>query len=1397
MSSAQRSPRAARSVFAGIAAFSLVALGLVVAEPAVAATSIAVSTTIDADANAACSTPSVVTTATPVTLRNALCVANNIGGSTTVTVPAGAYALTTGPLIIGTESGTSVQLIASGGRPVITGDGSTQILTIDPGLLGGIDVEIDGFEFRGGRDSVFGGGAIIGGSFEAADPDTLVIDDTVFADNMSTGGTANPGGAIQFIGGDLTITGSKFNANRSGPASGGAVYYEATSADDVLTVSGSDFSDNHVTATGIAAGGGAIAVGGSVSSSVQITGNVFIANSATGAGAGAGALESVSAAITAQYNSFLYNDDGGTGVRAAGTLTNNWWGCNGGPGANGCDTNSASSGTASPYLVMTATTTDETIETTESTTLTASLRTNSNGDAIDGADLVGFDGATVQWSAVTPAGASVSPNPSPLVSGESTATFVAGDQGGYGGVFAFFDSASELVPITVLQTPAFTTAEAASATVGVPFQFTVATSGFPQPSVSADSASLAPGLSMDITSGGGIISGTPTTPGVYPVTLTASNGWTHVTQVLTITVGAAPAFTSTLSATAAAGDPLDVEITTSGSPAPTISATTLLPDGVALTDNGDGTARLHGTPTVAPGSYEFGLAASNAIGTAPATFALTITADPGFTSADHATFAAGTAGSFAIGVDAGFPALNTVTVTGAPAWLSLVGTAGAQQLQGTPPAGSGGTYTFTLAITGSAVSQTFTLTVSETPVITSQPASRSAIDGTDAAFTATASGYPAPTVQWQRFTGGTWSDISGATTTTLTLGATMADDGARVRAVFTSSAGTATSNEAVLTVGQLPHVNPVAPVTADAGSQLDVAVTTSGLPHGTITASGLPSWLSFTDNGDGTAALSGIPSLGDVGAVTVTVTTDNGFGADSTPVQITVVGEVPAFTSTLAATVAAGDALDETITAVGIPAPSLSATGLPAGLELTDDGDGTGHLSGTPDVAPGVHTFDITATNPHGSTTSTFTVTIIAPPAFTSADHASFTAAAQGSFAVTVDPGYPQLGTVTLTGAPTWLDLVGGALIGTPPAGSGGTYAFELSIDGSDVVQQFTLTVNEAPVITEQPAALTLLEGEDAVFTSAASGYPAPAVQWQRFSAGSWTDIAGATTTTLSFAAAASDDGSRVRAVFTSPSGTALSDDAVLTVGQVPVFVDIDPVIALAGGALTIDIASTGLPAGAITASGTPAWLSFDDNGDGTATLAGTPALADAGDASIVLSVDNGFGTDEMTVQLTVRSEVPLPLLVDLADGALTGVPPTVLRGQQITIGGTGFLPGAVIQLGIYSVPTVLGTAVADASGAFSALITIPADQSLGAHTVAASGISSTGTAQLLAAGTTVVLPPSTGGGSTGGSTGPGSTGGLPATGLDGSQSLGLVLVALFAVLAGVALMRAARRRWA
>ena len=83
------------------------------------------------------------------------------------------------------------------------------------------------------------------------------------------------------------------------------------------------------------------------------------------------------------------------------------------------------------------------------------------------------------------------------------------------------------------------------------------------------------------------------------------------------------------------------------------------------------------------------------------------------------------------------------------------------------------------------------------PTITTHPASQTARIGDAATFTVGASGTQPLSYQWQRND----VNISGATAATYTISSVIqSDDGARFRAIVTNDFGSATSNEAVLTV---------------------------------------------------------------------------------------------------------------------------------------------------------------------------------------------------------------------------------------------------------------------------------------------------------------------------------------------------------------------------------------------------------------------------------------------------------------------------------------------------------------------------------------------------------------------------------------------------------------------
>lgn len=86
------------------------------------------------------------------------------------------------------------------------------------------------------------------------------------------------------------------------------------------------------------------------------------------------------------------------------------------------------------------------------------------------------------------------------------------------------------------------------------------------------------------------------------------------------------------------------------------------------------------------------------------------------------------------------------------------------------------------------------------PQVTAHPASVFWIPGWTARFTASATGAPAPTVQWQisRDGGSSWSNIAGATDTTYECAMTAAEIGKQFRAVFTNASGSAATTAATI-----------------------------------------------------------------------------------------------------------------------------------------------------------------------------------------------------------------------------------------------------------------------------------------------------------------------------------------------------------------------------------------------------------------------------------------------------------------------------------------------------------------------------------------------------------------------------------------------------------------------
>ena len=97
------------------------------------------------------------------------------------------------------------------------------------------------------------------------------------------------------------------------------------------------------------------------------------------------------------------------------------------------------------------------------------------------------------------------------------------------------------------------------------------------------------------------------------------------------------------------------------------------------------------------------------------------------------------------------------------------------------------------------------------PSIATNPTNQSVSVGQNATFSAGASGYPLPTVQWQVSSNGgvNFSPVSGATSDSLTISSvTLSENANEYEAVFTNGSGTATTTPAVLTVTSPPPPPP-------------------------------------------------------------------------------------------------------------------------------------------------------------------------------------------------------------------------------------------------------------------------------------------------------------------------------------------------------------------------------------------------------------------------------------------------------------------------------------------------------------------------------------------------------------------------------------------------------------
>lgn len=455
---------------------------------------------------------------------------------------------------------------------------------------------------------------------------------------------------------------------------------------------------------------------------------------------------------------------------------------------------------------------------------------------------------------------------------------------------------------------------------------------------------------------------------------------------------------------------------------------------------------------------------------------------------------------------------------------------------------------------------------------------------------------------------------------------------------------------------QAPAITSAAAVTFTAGATDSFTVTTSGTPTPAITESGsLPGGVSFHDNGNGTATISGTATTTTGGSYPLTITANNGVGSPAVQKLVLTVDAAPRITSSPTASIQAGVGTDVKVTATGTPTPNLAETGtLPPGLSFHDNGNGTASITGTPPAdVQGNYGVTITASNGVGSAASQHLVlSFSGAPRFTSAttlkvalgSHVDFTVQAVGAPTptITFHGGLPAglyfrenaNGTGTVFGSPSPSDH--GSYDATFVASNG---------VGNAAIQHLMVTIAAVPKITSPPSA-TLRAGQYNMFEIHTSGSPAPALrEYGQLPAGLFFHDNGNGTATIRGRAMPSDHGTyQVTVVASNGVGAQATQHLTLTFSQAPAVTSAGSLSAKGGTAMSFKVTASGTPTPKLSENGSlPPGLSFHPNGNGTATISGTPARGVQGTYRVTIIAANGVGSPaRQSLAITVKlAEVP------------------------------------------------------------------------------------------------------------------------------------------------------------
>ncbi|HEY5098133.1 MAG TPA: fibronectin type III domain-containing protein [Acidimicrobiales bacterium] len=593
----------------------------------------------------------------------------------------------------------------------------------------------------------------------------------------------------------------------------------------------------------------------------------------------------------------------------------------------------------------------------------------------------------------------------------------------------------------------------------------------------------------------------------------------------TVTAGASASSTI---GTTAVGTPQLVAFGATGLPAN--SSVSFTPQ--SITSGGSTAMSITTSTATPPGTYTVTVTATGTSAAHSTTFALTVATPPAITSATSTTFTAGTLGTFSV-TTTGSPTTALSESGALPSGVTFADNGnGTATLAGTASGVSSSVITITASNgVGSPATQTFTLNVIAPPSdfsIGVSPNTATVTAGTAATTTvstAVTSGVAqsvalsetgAPAGALTSFSppsvtsggGSTFSVTPALTTTPGTYTVTLTGTG--------SAAGFPThSTTFSLTVNTPPAITSATSTTFTQGVSGTFTVTATGSPTLVLSESGaLPTGVTFTDNGNGSATLAGKPASGSNASYPITLGASNGFGSpasQSFTLSVNAAPPPPDFTIAAtpnSATVTAGGTATSTIGTTasgGSQSVALSATGIPSGASIgfspqiiTSGGSSTMSVITSSTTTPGPYSITVTGTgNATGGPvhSTTFSLTVTAPSTTTprlvqagsGTESASSTSLA-GSFPTATTAGdllvlsasqytgaTNHITSVTDTGGNTWTKI-----------GSG----YEVSGHNSDGEMWYSPNAKSTTTVTVHTASAATISFEVQEFAGVAAASP-------------------------------------------------------------------------------------------------------------------------------------------------------------------------------------------------------------------------------------------------------------------------------------------------------------------